>query len=605
MTDGLGGLTDEQRQAVRAPGHVIIVSTAGAGKTTVLKHRAAYLMAQNKRATVCAVSYTKKAAAELKERLAMAVGPDATERLVTGTFHSIAKRMLEQSGRQLSLADEARSLELIRIAVGECIDHYPGLQVDACIDFINETKRSLDPLLPSPAVDPRVAVYLRYQALLARYGSMDFADLIIEAVRGLMDGSLPALGCTYMLCDEWQDADSLQLEFVMHHVRAGTKVTVVGDDDQAIYGFRGSMGGRALLEFQQRAGAAVLSLTTSFRCPPQIFMPAARLITRNSERMPGKQLASGLQEVGKVSVVRVADRKDEAVQIFCKICESGEPNDWGVLARTNAQLDPLTDLLGSNQVPHERADRESFWDLPTPSLVLSLCSSLANDDLMGVDAVLRSCGVEPARINAMHEHGCRHGGGTLRRWADAKVKRGPKSDAFSTMHELIQDWLRSKPAVVLPAIGTFLEQRLTMTEGRLLSKEQRLREIALIKRAIDQLKNLARLPSRQGGGTPRTGDGPAGETSLKYRVTRARMKSDEPTKERGVRLMSLHSSKGLEFRNVWIIGVEDGSMPSLRSNDIEEERRLAFVGMTRATTTLYLSHTIGGTRSPFLGEAGL
>lgn len=622
MADGnpAARLSDVQMQAVRAPSPLMIISTAGSGKSTVLTHRMAAMLRANPDERVCGVSFTAESARHLAER-AGRLAPDCKDRMIFGTFHSLAMRMLKAAGRKVEVAHEGRQAEFLSAAFSETQAKHPEIKFDAFLAFVEQTKRCLDPLLEPEQINPYVGAYGRYQKMLERQGLMDFSDLLLEAIRGMQCGTVAPIPCTSMLIDEVQDTDECQFEFIMAHKRCGVRLTIVGDDDQAIYTWRGAMAVEVFHRFKEETHAGQVNLTTTFRCPKEIFTPAARLITRNRERMP-KELSSALREEGRVRVQRAASSKDEADMVVSAIIRSGKPGHWGVLSRTNEQLDAIETRLKLNGIEYTRAKSKSFWAHPPAALILGICSDLTQGTFRGFEELLRRMGVSHERINSLHSQIKAKQPGALRRFADLAEKQS--TDPVNVVARRAKDWMRmlnvqgaSATAKmkasddVVRALRTFVRSKdVKGPGGKPRSKAMDEYENKMFDAAVNAMLGEHRFMERSmGGASTERDDSRKKPTTLADRVRSTMFEGKEKEgeeKQPGVQLMTLHASKGLEFPYCWIIGCEKDLLP-FKGSPLEEERRLMFVGMTRASVELVMSYSIEGERaaSPFLEEAGV
>ena len=573
---------DAQQRAIITPGNCLITACPGSGKTTVLQHRAKHKLTQNPKGRVLGVTFTAEAAAELRNRILKEV-PNARDRVRCGTFHSLCKMQLEQSGKRVKLINEVQQTELIRRAYKDAGD--ADVTFEAASRFIESTKAAVDPILPKD--DPLVRVYEAYQLLLQQIGAYDFADLLVLATRGMQNGEIRAFDVNYILADEYQDSDQVQCAWLIEHVRRGIEVCVVGDDDQSVYAWRNAQGVKGMREFSRVAGATHISLDMTYRCAQEIMVPSALLITKNKERIE-KQLMTANRERGEARVLRFESRAKEFEAVARAIALSGCPENWGVLARTNSLLEHLEECI-SPYVPVSRSGGVSFWDVRGPALFLSLCRSLVYGEMLGVDEVLRRSGVTEAQLADVHQrYRSNEPGGLARFLADT---RGTGKDPVSRFRLSLQSWARMLPkgpeqtTLVLKGIAKYLQNYVTLYDSKR-KEEDRIRDMA-------RLDNCARSLSNIGGPLER----------------RLRILSDEKDeiKKDSARLMTLHSSKGLEFPHVWIIACEEGVIPSPSSVDEDEERRLLYVGMTRAKYDLTISYVISENNPPsrFIRETGL
>lgn len=595
-------LNPAQRDAVQTPGHCMITACPGSGKTTVLVHRAAFLLRGHPGSTLVGVTFTADAANELKLRIAKMM-PEAADRVLCGTFHSLCKRQLEAGGQRVRIIDESEQDQLIRraclrVAGVEGVsnsDRYPFDQAKA---FISNIKCQVDPIMPSPHLEPMVEVYEAYQKMLGQMGVKDFSDLLVDAVRGMSSGRVAPLKCNFMLVDEAQDTDEVQLAWLLGHVAQGVQATVVGDDDQSIYSWRAALGLEALERFKKATNATHVALNVTYRCAREIVTPAARLITQNNGNRVEKQLDTVFRGRGSVRLRSFAKFSDEAEAISTEIHRSGLPHEWAVLARGNAQLDIVDTTLGAEHVPYTRSGGKSMWEMAAPSLLLGVARSLARGDLLGVDSLLRAQGASDEALERFHQRYDSARPGALRRFMDDDGMKG-SSGIFRYTWDRINGWdemLRAnRDNEVLEKIAYVITRRCEVL-GRKTSEEER----QMTERILGQC--VASLCRFRGSLGRRIDDMQRHQANKEKPPT-----TEEERISRGASLMTMHASKGLEFQNVWIIGCRAGTTPSSKSISLAEERRLFYVAMTRAKTNLILSYVSDESYPPsmFLHEAGI
>jgi len=583
-------LTEAQTEAVRAQGHLLITACPGSGKTTVLKHRAAFLLGSTPGAILCGVTFSRESAGELDRRIRDEAG-NVGVRMTCGTFHSLCKRQLDEAGKRWSAVSESRSDDLLRRAWEDTRDK-TGCSLEDAAAFVKSIKEQVNPVLPNAKEDPRILVYEGYQSRLRRTGEMDFADMLVESLRGMQDGSVRPVSTkagpiTHMLVDEFQDTDSVQLAWVLEHVRHGVQVTVVGDDDQSIYGWRGSLGFAGMETFRTRTGARHIALDRTFRCAPEILAAAARVIAHNPERVE-KQLVTSSKAKGAVFKHQSSNQPSEAMAMADQVVRSGAPGQWGVLARTNRQLDRAEAALTAKGVPYRRVGGRSFWTDVVPDRFLGICRSLAHGDMAGMDDLLVGLGVEESILAKMHDICRSHEPDSLERFMCSGMN--DVNGNLVKLRHWVDDWksklqnddVRGVVKGVAEAMGQ--DSRLFKSDAPIATSVNR----QTLQECTEVLANM---------------DGDLTDRLMEIR------KGAEGAQEAGedvVHLMTLHASKGLEFDQVWILGCTQGVLPSAKSPE-EEERRLFYVGMTRAKRALHLSSVVSKRAGPsvFLGEAGL
>lgn len=572
-------LSSLQAQAVAADGHVLISACPGSGKTTTLAHRAARLLRDHPGHRIAAVTFTNEAATELRTRILREV-PNASRRVLAGTFHRLAKDQLIAAGRTVRLASASHQGDLLRRAFATTDTE--DLDYDSVVAYIERVKSCAQAPHPTPTEVPLHEIYVTYQRFLRQQGVMDFADLLLEAVAGMESGRVPPLRVGFMLVDEFQDTDSVQLSWVLAHAANGTQITVVGDDDQSIYGWRNALGYQGMQAFLSGTRGAHVRLDVTYRCGTQILASAAGVIARNSERVE-KNLRSVSSVRGDIELVRAASREGEAGAIASAIAaDLADVSDrsWAVLARTNALLDPIEVALSGAGVPYRRVGGKSFWEHAGPSLFVDVLESLCARTMTGIDRVLAACGVGEGAIASLHAKNLSDAPGALDRFLRVKGRgSADEKKVVGTLREAVGQWLElmNGPGVGLALYG------LADWMGCHVRDASRYRHL------IACAKALARL---QGG--------------MAQRIALVRSPQQHAHADAGVAtLMTLHACKGREFDAVWIAGCEEGVLPHASSPE-EEERRLFYVGMTRARSTLRMSYACeDAVGSVFLREAGL
>jgi len=563
---------------------MLVAACPGAGKTTVLKHRAENLLRTNPGIRLAAVTFTAEAAASLKQRI-IEQYPPAKSVVDAGTFHSLCGAQLRKAGQHKPLIGEAKSAMWIRLAIEECPLKEEGFDVAAAQQVIQAWQRETNPDIPSTESSAAAWVYERYNQMKAKNGVRDFGDLILDAVLGMRNGSVPPLDIGFMLVDEFQDTDNMQLEWVLEHAGRGVEVTIVGDDDQAIYGWRGSLGYEGMLRFQREADATLITLDRTFRCTLDVLRPAAVLIGHNTARV-AKKLVTSNPNAGQVRVRTFADREEEVLAIIKAIVDSGRPDSWAVIARTNALLDELESRIPADAFDFTRSGGRSFWEQRAPGMLLSLASSMANRDMMGLGELMQQARVRSSTLDALSERVRFDAAGALDRFLSSPPPRSCSSnDRQLITHLQMQarqwDTLSSNAGGLRLALAGMAQAIHKVYPWRPADFDEAGKRLA---HAADSLGSM--------------------EGSLQQRVNAMGRRSKREAK--GVSLLTMHASKGLEFDHVWIMGVEEGVLPSIREgSDIEEERRLLYVGITRAKDDLTLSYSLDRAPSKFLREARL
>ena len=419
------------------------------------------------------------------------------------------------------------------------------------------------------------AVFHGYQDLMESEGAMDFSDLLLTTVRKMTTGDMPPLPIRWLLVDEAQDMDEVQMEWILLHGRAGIEVTLVGDDDQSLYAFRHALGYAGLQEVTFALSASETTLPVNYRCAPNILTHAAKLISHNKNRAH-KKITAHKEDPGEINVLRFPDRWTEADQIANTIKNTGDDQDWAILSRTNLILDAAEVALSDMAINYSRSGGKSILEHSIGSVFAGLLRSAVDDSWTGIANALSFCGIHAEWVN---RHSRRSFGGCAARLESA-IEQAPEEDgtrkALLRLRMGLASWrdqaAKGRPTLVVHGVAAFLFDYCKPNQANLLRKLE---------------ASIARMPG-----------------SLAQRLSilgRSRTNRQKPA----VQIMTLHASKGLEFDNVWIMGCEDGNLPHTDSTE-EDERRLLYVGMTRARSRLILSSAIeDGLESRFLEEAGL
>ena len=603
MSDALS-LNEEQNIAVtHRDGHLLILAGAGTGKTRALVHRLGGLLNEGVAPeALLAITFTNKAAGELRERLVALVGP-AAQRVTCGTFHGIAARMLRQYAPQIGLRsdfiiyDESDQRSLLSGLLKSGDDVTPGALIKAMDQY------RLYPEVSVSTWDRAGQVARRclpaYRQLLAQAGAVDFMGLIEAGVAMAQGGFLPRFA--EVLVDEFQDTDHLQHQMLKGLADHGARVVVVGDDDQSIYGWRGAEP-RGMLDFERvYEGADRVTLACNYRSRQVILDAANRLIAKNKQRL-GKTL-EGVRGAGDpLEVVAVGDDRAEGRTVVRQLkawVDEGVPSSQlAVLTRTNAQLRGIEIALAASSMPYRLVGGRALFEtkeVRDVAAYLRLWVQPESDlDLLRIiNRPTRGLGKK-----AVEDLKRQAAGQPLLPWLRAS------KDSLSTRVrrgvERLLGVLDPEPADVRSALmrvldeGGYLDwvaqrepERAEEREANLMS----LVESADVLGGEDgDLSSFLEGWSLAGGGDLGRGE--------------------------GVRMMTIHASKGLEFAAVVLPGWEEGLFPmpdpeGERFDRLEEERRLAYVALTRARdhalitwarARMHHGRTLPGRPSRFVAE---
>lgn len=623
----LDGLNPAQMAAVQhIGGPLLVVAGAGSGKTRVLTRRIAYLMAEREVAPyqILAITFTNKAAGEMKERVAELVGPIARSMWVS-TFHSACVRLLRQEasrlgyGNSFSIYDQADSLKLISLVAKDLnldAKRYPARQFQSMIS--NAKNELLGPHDYAAGAQNQfeqvvAEVYAVYQRRLQSANAMDFDDLILKSVEVLQ--SFPEAKARFrsrfrhVLVDEYQDTNHAQYILVRELVGneneglAPAELCVVGDADQSIYGFRGATI-RNILQFElDYPNATTILLEQNYRSTQNILDAANAVITKNESRKEKNlwtEAGGGAQLVGYVA----ENEHDEAEFVKDEIRSlqrSGisEPGDSAIFYRTNAQSRVFEEIFMRAALPYKVVGGLRFYERKEVKDLLAYLRVLANpNDEVSLRRIINvpKRGIGDRALDYVDAYAIRN---NLTFWSglhrSSEIPEMPARAAgsvnqflsmLSALHVLVEAKVR--PSVIIEAV---LEQSGLMSE--LASSSDPQDEVRL-----ENLQELVAV-SMEYESRPIESLGEDEEISLAGFLEQVSLVADADEIPEGedhggvVTLMTLHTAKGLEFPTVFLTGLEDGVFPHSRTlgekSEIEEERRLAYVGLTRAQARLYVT----------------
>jgi DNA helicase-2/ATP-dependent DNA helicase PcrA len=616
MNKFIAGLNSEQQRAVMAvKGPVLVLAGAGTGKTKVITQRIAYMVSKGIPATsILAMTFTNKAAGEMKERIARLVSRESADGLTVGTFHSFCVKALRQFAekagirRNFGICDEDDQLVAMKQALRELQIPEKTLHPRVCLAKVSLLKNRLvtarDLVRSGDENEAMVGrAFERYDRGLHASGVLDFDDLLLYMVRLLKDGE--ALDVfrkryRYLMIDEYQDTNGPQYEIVRQIGGEHRNIFVVGDDDQSIYGWRGADVSKILNFEKDFPEAVVVRLETNYRSTSEILEGANAVIRNNGSRHE-KTLRSAAGSGTPIRITKTEDEQAEAVfvveDLLSRVRDAKIPlGDIAILFRTQVQPRMFEMELRQRHVPYNLIGGMSFFDRKEVRDILAYMRIIANpaDEL----SLLRVINTPPRGVG------------------DTSVEKA-LAIAAQTRLSLADVFLRGEEFPALPSgAGESVRHFLGILKGlRELATGNRLVELIreLIRQvryadeiarcypdagtrtvrweAVNEIMNMAELHVRQRRQTSLT-DFLADVT---LNANDDEDKDAEKTSDR-VTLMTLHSAKGLEFGEVYLVGMEEGLLPHARSiqdGAIEEERRLAYVGITRARRRLTMTYTVG------------
>lgn len=608
----LNGMNPKQKEAVLATeGPLLIMAGAGSGKTRVLTHRMAYLL-QEKLVSpwnILAITFTNKAAKEMKERVTRLVGTAGSDMWVS-TFHSMCVRILRREAEQIgysrnfTICDQSETETLMKRIIKDKNLDSKKFEARAILGKISNAKNEL--LTPeeyanmtSNYFDNIVAeCYGAYQRHLKNAQSMDFDDLIMQAVK-LLEEYPETLAYYqnkfhYIHVDEYQDTNFAQYKLVQLLAEKFNNICVVGDADQSIYGWRGADMANIMNFEKDYSNAKVVLLEQNYRSTKTILKAANGVIQNNNNRKD-KKLWTDNVEGEKITYYRAQSEHDEARFIVStmqqQVQEKGRKyGDFAILYRTNAQSRVIEDTLIKSNIRYKMVGGHKFYDRKEIKDVMAYLRLISNpaDDLSFNRIInVPKRGIGGVSLQKLYDFSDIYDYSYLD--AAKNVSLSPLTGKAATetgkFAKMLTDLQQMAEFI---SVTEIVEQMLEKT-GYITSLEQEntlesetrianINEFLSVTQEFDKLTN--------------------GESNLTDFLTDLALVSDldqveeEPQSE--VTLMTLHAAKGLEFPVVFVIGMEEGIFPSFRSlmeeADMEEERRLAYVGITRAEQELFITN---------------
>ena len=613
----LAGLNPQQKEAVKTTeGPLLVVAGAGSGKTSVLTRRIAYLVEEKQVLpwNILAITFTNKAASEMREREQKLLGPAAND-IWMSTFHALCVRILRRDsdkigyGRNFSIADSAEQLTLVKHIEKELNINPKMYEPRGILSAISNAKNDLltpqafEDSAASPFEKMAAKVYQEYQKRLKHDQIMDFDDLIMQTL--VLFKKDPEVlhyyqnKFRYMLVDEYQDTNQAQYE-LCHELAAQYKnICVVGDADQSIYGWRGA-NMENIMNFEndyRDTGVQTVKLEQNYRSTGHILSAANAVIDNNRNRKK-KNLWTDQGDGEKITYYRAQSGDDEAHFIISKIQEEVDDNnrsykDFAVLYRTNAQSRTVEEAFVKSNVPYQIVGGHKFYDRKEIMDIMAYLKLVANpNDSMSFNRIINT----PKR-----------GIGRVSVDKFMNVAQGNNLSLIDAFKHINISGISTRAAAKMSDFGAKLRDAIEYAKDHSVTglTEKILQDFGYTDalkaehtiEAETRLENLDEFLSV----TKRFDDQYEPEeddaNALSDFLAEVSLLSDQDDLENNddqVALMTLHAAKGLEFPVVFLVGMEDGLFPLSRAlledDQLEEERRLAYVGITRAKEKLFLTN---------------
>jgi DNA helicase-2/ATP-dependent DNA helicase PcrA len=609
----LSKLNPPQREAVTTTeGPLLVLAGAGSGKTRVIAHRVAWLLWNGvEPRAVLAVTFTNKAAGEMKERVAALAGEPGRGVFVS-TFHSFGLSLLQEEHRaaglpkRFSICDASDQVALVKRCMRDVKVDDRAFDPRRVLWLLSSAKNALAKELRPKASGQgddydliAAEVFPRYQAALRAQRAVDFDDLIklpVELLQG--DAAVRAkvqARFQYVLVDEYQDTNRCQLELLKLVAGERRNVCAVGDDDQAIYGWRGAEVKNILRFDRHFPGAKEVRLEQNYRSTGNVLACANGVIAKNADRK-AKRLWTSAEAGERVRVAALADDDDEARFVAAEISRlrgEGRPlSDFAVLYRLNAQSRPVEEALREIGVAHRVHGGPAFFDrAEVRDLLAYLKICTVPHDEVSLSRVVNvpARGIGDASIEKLHAWAVEQRLDLFDALERAGEAPGLPRAAAERMAEFAALVRRYGEAFRAGPLGE-VARRLVAEVDLFAHARSTVKSADAGARKVDALDGLLRSLE---GYEKRSTRKPSLAAWLARLALDSRAEEDPDGNDRGVTLMTLHAAKGLEFPVVFLVGMEEDLLPCAgiqgEARDLDEERRLAYVGITRARERLYLS----------------
>ena len=591
----------------------LVLAGAGSGKTRVITHKIAHLIHQagyspNK---IHAVTFTNKAAREMKQRIIVLLGKKNTTGLSISTFHTFGLGIIQQEYYQLGLRKgfsimDSRDVELCLTELSHRSDSDLTFVKQAMYQISRWKNEFINPesalqIADTPLQHTQARLYQEYQQYLIACNSLDFDDMIMMPVILFQQNESCLLRwqgkVQYLLVDEYQDTNTSQYELIKLICGIRQKLTVVGDDDQSIYAWRGARPENISRVQQDFPSLQVIKLEQNYRSSSRILNAANTLIANNNH-MFEKNLwsAAGPGEFIRVFPCKNADEESNqvAVDILSRRFQSGDDyQQFAILYRSNFQSRSYEKALRDHSIPYQITGGTAFFERQEIKDIMAYLRLLTNPD--DDRALLRIINTPRREIGAA----------TIKTLANyAKQRRTSLSGVIKEIG--LQELLTKRAWIRLQGFADFIDEKriqadqldaLTLTRQLIsqLDYADWLRDTSSSqKQAEAAMENLEELTSWIGNLQKQLDDSSLDRLVSHLSLMSILQNNEDKNEQSAVQLMTLHAAKGLEFPHVYIVGFEEDCLPHHQSQDaagIEEERRLAYVGVTRAKKTLTLSHS--------------
>ncbi|BDR56449.1 DNA helicase PcrA [Xylocopilactobacillus apis] len=610
-------MNDKQEEAIETTeGPLLIMAGAGSGKTRVLTHRIAYLIDEKNIApwNILAITFTNKAASEMRERVETLLGTDGNKVMVS-TFHSLCVRILRAEidklgySKSFNIADTSESLVIIKNILKDFNIDTTKMPPRAFLEQISKQKNELitasqyAETADNYFLEKVATVFKEYEKRLKEYQTVDFDDLIMLTVN--LFQNFPAVlekyqeRYQYIHVDEYQDTNRAQYILTTLLAKKHHNICVVGDADQSIYGWRGANMKNILNFKQDYPNAHIVLLEQNYRSTGNILHAANNVIDNNTERIK-KKLWTDNGEGEKIHIYQARNENEEATFVVEQIQEQMKDHDFkygdfGILFRTNAQSRIIEETLIKSSIPYQLFGGKRYYERKEILDVIGYLKVIANpDDMYSLQRIINvpKRGIGNTTLEKVRNYAGEHGLSEFETYGQAdqiQITSKAKSELLN-FYSMINNWRQKIQSDDLKI--TDLTQEIYDQTGYL--KFYKSQNNPEAEARVDNLEEFLSVTKNFDEKITDSSFEELTDNKLVNFLTDLALVTDNDDEDdtNNVSLMTLHAAKGLEFPIVFIIGMEEGLFPSQRSimenEEVEEERRLAYVGITRAKQVLYL-----------------
>ncbi len=615
----LQNMNEKQEEAIRATeGPLLIMAGAGSGKTRVLTHRIAYLIDEKQVApwNILAITFTNKAASEMRERVEKLLDIRGTH-VTISTFHSLCVRILRRDidklgySKSFNIADTSESLTLIKSILKDFNIDPKKFSPRAFLEQISKQKNELitanqySKIADSYFSQEVATIYQEYQKRLQKYQTLDFDDLIMLTVK-LFQKFPDTLAdyqniYRYLHVDEYQDTNQAQYILTRLLSKKYKNICVVGDADQSIYGWRGA-NMRNILNFKKDyPQAQVILLEQNYRSTGNILQAANNVISNNTERIK-KKLWTKNDQGAKVHIYEARNENEEAIFVIKQIQQQIKDHnlnygDFGILFRTNAQSRTIEETLLKSSIPYQLFGGKRYYERKEILDIIGYLKVIANpDDVYSLHRVINlpKKGIGNTTIGRIGEYANQHQISEFDsfKYIDEIKANSKAKNEILNFYNLIKKWrqqIEDNKISITELTEDIYKKTGYLDFYKIQSDPESQSRVDNLEEFLSVTKNF----DDQVSDTSNFNQSLTDNRLINFLTDLALVTdNDHDSDEKSVSLMTLHAAKGLEFPIVFIIGMEEGLFPLKRSimeeNGIEEERRLAYVGITRAKKELYL-----------------